>query len=79
MLSRLEDTPYTIRYRQFLVALVAARNVAGLTQSELAAQLNKPQSYVSKCESGERRLDIVELEMWCRALRVNAATFMANF
>ena len=37
-----------------------ARKAAGLTQTELAKQLGKPQSYVSKYERGERRLAVVE-------------------
>lgn len=41
--------------------LVAGRIDAGLTQEEVAARLNRPQSFVSKYESGERRLDVVEL------------------
>ena len=50
------------RYRQFLAQLRAARMEAGLTQAEVARRLKKPQSFVSKCESGERRVDVVELE-----------------
>ena len=50
------------RYRDFLERLRSARNDAGLTQEEVARTLGKPQSFVSKCESGERRVDVVELE-----------------
>ena len=38
-----------------------ARIDAGLTQTEAARRLGKPQSFISKCESGQRRLDFVEL------------------
>lgn len=50
------------RYRQFLKRLRAARLEAGLTQEQVAQHLGRPQSFVSKCESGERRVDVVELE-----------------
>ena len=50
------------RYREFLERLRSARHDAGLTQQEVARTLGKPQSFVSKCESGERRVDVVELE-----------------
>ena len=50
------------RYRDFLERLRSARHEAGLTQQEVARGLGKPQSFVSKCESGERRVDVVELE-----------------
>lgn len=39
---------------------MAARKAAGLSQVELAEMLGKPQSYVSKVEAGDRRIDIVE-------------------
>lgn len=41
--------------------LKAARKAAGLTQAQVAARLGKPQSFVAKYETGERRLEAVEL------------------
>ena len=52
---------YDQRYEEFLRRLREARRDAGLTQKEVARLLRKPQSYVSRCESGERRVDVVEL------------------
>lgn len=52
---------YSDKYQAFLQRLKAARRAAGLTQQEVAESLNVPQSYVSKCESGERRIDVIEL------------------
>lgn len=52
---------FTVGYQAFLVNLRRAREEAGLTQVEVARALGKPQSYVSKCENGERRVDVVEL------------------
>lgn len=50
------------RYRGLLARLRLAREEAGLTQEEVARAVGRPQSYVSKCETGERRLDAIELE-----------------
>ncbi len=60
------STVHSPRYRQFLKKLRAARLDAGLTQQKVARALRKPQSFVSKCESGERRVDVVELERFAR-------------
>jgi ribosome-binding protein aMBF1 (putative translation factor) len=38
-----------------------ARETVGLSQAEAASQLNKPQWFVSRCETGERRVDVAEL------------------
>jgi transcriptional regulator with XRE-family HTH domain len=49
------------RYKGLLRRLREARRQAGLTQVEAARAIGRPQSFVSKCESGERRIDVVEL------------------
>ncbi len=47
-------------YERFRALLIEARLGAGMTQSEVALKLGQPQSFVSKYERGERRLDVVE-------------------
>jgi len=55
------ESIYTPEYRRFLVRLRQARRESGLHQTEVARRLGKPQAYVSRCETGERRVDIGEL------------------
>lgn len=57
----LEQKEHREKYQRFLARLREARLQAGLTQEEAARRLGKPQSFMSKCESGERRLDFVEV------------------
>lgn len=59
---------FSDRYALFLTVIVQARKEAGLTQSELASRLGKPQSYISKAERGERRIDVVEFLDLAQAL-----------
>ena len=54
-------TVYTADYRAFLKRLCQARMEKGLTQIDVASRLGKHQSYVAKCESGARRIDVIEL------------------
>jgi transcriptional regulator with XRE-family HTH domain len=56
-------------------ALRQIRLDAQLTQADLALRLKKPQSFVSKYENGERRLDIVELYEICLALNTSLSGF----
>lgn len=58
------------KYESLQKALVEARQSKGLTQTEIATRLGKPQSFVSKYESGERRLDVVEFLEVCHALSI---------
>ena len=55
-------------YEEFLQVLIAARKDAGITQQDLATALGKPQSFVSKYERRERRLDVVEFISIARAI-----------
>ena len=55
-------------YQKALEQLVAARKRVEVTQTELAKMLGRPQSFVSKYESGERRLDVAEFVGVARAL-----------
>jgi transcriptional regulator with XRE-family HTH domain len=64
-------------YRLFLTRLRQARIKAGLTQVEVAAKLRRPQSFVSKCESGERRVDVVELTEFARLYREDLGFFVS--
>jgi transcriptional regulator with XRE-family HTH domain len=50
-----------------------------LTQADLADRLGMTQSWVSKCERGERRLDVVELRAFCDAMGVGFLAFMGDF
>lgn len=56
----LSKSTFTDRYARFREMLIERRKAQGLTQVELAERLRKPQSFVSKIENGERRIDIVE-------------------
>ena len=68
--------PRNPRYDQFQRALIDARQHNNLTQQEVASRLGKPQSYVSKYESGERRLDVVEFLEVCEALKVKPISIL---
>ncbi len=59
-----------------LTLLKAVRTGAGLTQAEMAKKLGQPQSFVSKYESGERRLDVLELRQVCRASGISLIDFI---
>jgi transcriptional regulator with XRE-family HTH domain len=61
--------------RRLQTALRDMRHDAGLSQAELARSLGRPQSFVSKYESGERRLDILELREVCNALGSTLTAF----
>lgn len=52
------------------------RTEAGLRQVDLAAKLGQPQSFVSKCESGERRLDLLELDQVCICCGITLTDFV---
>jgi len=70
---------YSAAQQRLQRLLQQARTEAGLTQVELAVRLGKPQSFVSKYESGERRLDLVELQQICTAIDIDLVRFVRTF
>lgn len=59
------------KYEYLRTELRKARLEVGLLQSDLAKSLGKPQSYISKVESGERSLDVIEFLNYCHALNLD--------
>lgn len=66
-------------YRLLLDFMQQVREALGVTQATLAQRLETTQSYVSKCERGERRIDVIEYVRYCDALGVDAAVLMDVF
>lgn len=66
-------------YEIFRRLIVQARRDAGLTQVEVAARLRKPQSFVSKFERGERRIDVPEFVDIAKAIGIDAAMFINTY
>ena len=67
----------TPAYRRFLVRLKAARHEAELTQVEVAKRLRRNQTFVSKSESGDRRVDVIELRAFAKLYRKPLEYFLA--
>lgn len=63
-------------YKKLITRLVEARKGMGLKQVELADRLAKPQSFVSKVEKGERRLNVVEFLIYARGMGIDGITVM---
>ena len=67
----MDKTIHSAPYAIFLRVLRATRERVGLTQIEVAKRIGETQTFVSKCERGERRVDVVELRNFCRAFGVS--------
>lgn len=68
---------HTPAYAAFLELLREARESRELFQSEVAERLGKHQAYVSKCESGDRRIDVIELRELCMAMGFTLEDFVS--
>lgn len=69
----------TSKNRSLLALLRRIREEAGLRQVDVAERVGQPQSFVSKYESGERRLDLLELEFICEACGVELTNFVTRY
>jgi transcriptional regulator with XRE-family HTH domain len=72
----MEKSLYSRNQKVFLDLLRRVREEAELRQEDVAARLAKPQSFISKYESGERRLDVLELREVCFALGLPITDFV---
>lgn len=75
MVNALHQTSYQI----FRELLLRERLSRGVTQVEMATRLGKPQSYVSKYERGERRLDFTEFLAIADILRLDVSEFIQTY
>ena len=72
----MQKSIHSDRYAVFLKVLREARDRAGLTQIQLAKKIGETQTFVSKCERGERRIDVIELRTFCRAFGLDLRQFV---
>lgn len=75
----MEKSIYTDDYTRLAGLLRSCREEAGLRQVDLAERLDEPQSFVSKYEAGERRLDLVELRAICDAIGVSLGAMVRRW
>lgn len=78
-LQGVKKSIHTTEQEELLVLLRAKRNEAGLSQTCLARKLGRSQSFVSKYESGELRLDLVQLRDICVALGTTLSRFVREY
>ena len=66
---------YSKEYKQFLTRLYQAREQAQLTQIGVAQKLGKPQSFVAKCELGDRKVDAIDILKFAKIYNVSVEFF----
>src|ERR1043166_3570183 len=74
--ASVKKATYLAQRKRLLALLRETRTKAGLTQAELASRLHRDQTFVSKYETGERRLDVLELREVCRAIGTDFVMFI---
>jgi transcriptional regulator with XRE-family HTH domain len=78
MYNKAMTSLHSPEYKRFLKRLKKARFEAGLTQSEVSKALGVAQSFVSKSESGERRVDIIELKRFAKIYKKSLNYFSSD-
>lgn len=74
----MEKSIHTREYAVLLRLLKQAREAAGLTQVQVARRLKQSQSFVTKMERGDRRIDVVQLRTICRLYGSTLTEFVAR-
>lgn len=66
-------------YRRFVAQLRKAREESGLSQQAVADAMGRSQRFVSRCETGERRVDVIEFRDFCRVYKLPASYFVGRW
>ena len=75
----MDKSIHSAQYATFLRTFREARQRKGVTQADLADKVGETQSFISKCERGERRIDLVELRTFCVAMDIPLTEFVSRF
>lgn len=75
----MDRAAHNAEHRRLCLLLRQYRQNAGLRQTDVAARLGVHQSFVSKYEAGERRLDLIELAQVCDSLSIDLIEFVRDF
>lgn len=75
----MDKSIHSAQYATFLKTFREARRRKGITQVDLAERVGETQSFISKCERGERRIDLVELRTFCAAMGIPLNEFVVRF
>lgn len=67
---------HTKEYAYFVERLRKAREEAGLTQVQVAKKLKRPQSHISNIESGQQRVDVIELQIFAKIYNKDIKYFL---
>lgn len=74
----MKKSKHSTKYTALLRVLRDARKVAGLTQKEVGRKFGTHASFVSKCESGERRIDVIEFALFCKLYGVTVTELLGQ-
>ncbi len=72
----MNKSTFTPEYDAFCLLLRQVREEAGISQNQLAKRIGVPQAWLSKCEHGQRRMDVLELWRLCEAVGIAPEEFM---
>ena len=75
----IHNSVHSQEYKVFQQQLRLAREQQGISQNELAGRLQTTQGYISKCESGDLRLDVAQIRAFCAALEISFPDFMQQY